>query len=91
MAKKILKVAGIVAAPFTGGASLALTGAAGMLGGKKKKAATPASTPTPVMPLADDEAVKRARRASIARQMSRGGRSSTILSSGSDALGGGYG
>jgi hypothetical protein len=81
LAKKILNVAtlgligGSVLKPF---------------GGSKKKAPAPAPE-TPVMPMADDEAVRRARRAALARQMSRGGRSSTILSSGSETLGGGYG
>lgn len=56
------------------------------LGGKKKAAAP---TPGPqIMPLADDEAVKRARRRSVADQMQRGGRTSTMLSGESDTLGG---
>lgn len=37
MAKKILQGVGILAAPFTGGASLALTAGASLLPGKKKK------------------------------------------------------
>jgi hypothetical protein len=36
-----------------------------------------------VMPVSDDEAVKRARRRAIARRQSQGGRTSTILTSGS--------
>jgi hypothetical protein len=72
MAKKVLTVA-----------SFGLLGSK-LLGGKKK--AAPEKGPV-VMPLADDEAVKRARRKSIAAQMSRGGRNSTILSDG-DSLGG---
>lgn len=69
-------------------------GLAGLLGkpfgdGKKKSAAAPAAEPGPrVMPIADDEAVRRARRASILRQRGRSGRSSTMLSSDSESLGG---
>lgn len=88
MAKKILKAVGIVAAPFTGGASLALAGAAGALTSKKKKAAAAPETGPKVMPLADDEAVKRARRLSMLQQMGRGGRTSTMLSDDTDTLGG---
>lgn len=90
MAKTILKGVGILAAPFTGGASLALTAGASLLGGKKKAAATPAPTAGPlVMPLADDEKIKAAKRRSVAAQLQRGGRSSTILSgSPSETLGG---
>lgn len=47
------------------------------LGGSK---AAPAASPGPiVMPLPDNEAVMRAKRRSIAGQLQRGGRSSTIL------------
>ncbi len=67
-------------------------GLGGLLGkpfgsGKKKKAETPAPGPI-VMPLADDEAVKRARRKSIIAQRGRSGRSSTMLTPDSDTLGG---
>jgi hypothetical protein len=66
-----------------------LLGKALTSGGSKK---APAPEPeTPVMPLADDEAVKRAKRQAIAKRMSAGGRSSTILSQGDSTLGGGYG
>ncbi len=41
-----------------------------------------------VMPMADDEAVKRAQRASMMQQVGRGGRSSTMLSGESETLGG---
>lgn len=75
MARKILNAA-----------TFGLAGA--ILGGGKKK--TPTPTPAPVvMPLADDEAVRRARRKSIAGRR-RSGRSSTMLSAGSDTLGGSY-
>lgn len=58
------------------------------VGGSKKQAA-PAPTPGPiVMPLADDTAVKRAKRRSITEQMNRGGRSSTMLTADSEKLGG---
>ena len=77
MAKKILNIA-------TGG----LAGALLKPFGKKKPAPTPAPEPGPqIMPLADDEAILRARRRSVAMQRARGGRSSTILSSDSDTLG----
>jgi hypothetical protein len=52
-----------------------------MFGLKKPKVA-----PAPVMPLPDDEEIRRAKRLSIVRQMGRSGRSSTILTT--DALGG---
>lgn len=74
MAKKIL--------------NLATFGLAGQLIGGKKKAA-PAPTPEQrpaVMPLADDEAVRRAKRKSIIQQRARRGRESTILTG--DTLGG---
>lgn len=62
-------------------------GLGGLLGkpfgsGKKKKEAPAAAEPAPrVMPLADDEAVKRARKNSIIQQIGRSGRASTILTS----------
>ncbi len=74
MAKKILNsvfgLAGILGKPF---------------GEDKPKAAEPVAGPK-VMPIADDEAVKRAKRRSIIQQMGRGGRSSTMLT-GTDSLG----
>lgn len=70
MAKKILNVAtfgllGALTKPF---------------GTDKPKVAEPVAGPK-VMPLADDEAIKRAKKASILKQMARGGRTSTMLSS----------
>lgn len=67
-------------------------GLGGLLGkpfgsGKKKKAEAPPPGPI-VMPLADDEAVRRARRRGIAGQMGRRGRSSTMLTADSETLGG---
>jgi hypothetical protein len=60
-----------------------------IIGGGKK--ATPTATVTtgdpPIMPTADDAAVKRARRRSITEQLARGGRSSTMLTSDGDKLG----
>jgi hypothetical protein len=95
VAKKVLRtVTGAAAGFFTGGPMGAVGGAtAGLLGGgggKKKKAAPAPAAPTaaPVMPIADDEAVRRARKQSIARQMGRGGRTSTMLTSDSETLGG---
>jgi hypothetical protein len=74
MAKKILNIATL--------------GLAGAVLGHKKKATAPAAEPAPqVMPLADDEAVRLARKRSLAAMMQRGGRSSTMLSSDSDTLG----
>jgi hypothetical protein len=76
MAKKILNIA-----------TFGLAGA--LFGGKDKKKAAPAPEPAPrVMPLADDDAVMRARRRSIAEQQRRAGRSSTMLTAESDSLGG---
>lgn len=57
-----------------------------ILGGGAPKPPTPAA-PT-VMPTPDDDAMKKAKRQSMAEQMSRGGRQSTILTD-SDKLGGG--
>lgn len=42
-----------------------------------------------IMPVADDEAMRKAKRNDIARLMERSGRNSTILSEGGDKLGGG--
>lgn len=92
MAKKIFKVVKGAALGFlTGGPSGALAGGAvGLAGalGKKKHQSQVDNGPA-VMPIADDEAVMNARRKSIAGQMRRGGRSSTILSSGDGSTLGG--
>lgn len=84
MAKDILK----------GAASIASGGLLGLVPKLAASVASPRSTtaPTPapgpiVMPIADDEAVKRARKRSIAAQLQRGGRSSTILTDSTDKLG----
>lgn len=74
-----------------GTAALATKGAIGAVSGGKKTEAAPAPVVEKgpvVMPLADDGAVQRAKRRSIAAQMSRSGRSSTMLTSDSDKLGG---
>lgn len=70
-----------------------LKGAVGFIGSTilgldKKKDKTPEPTPQApaVMPAPDDEEVRRARRMSIARQLGRRGRESTILTG--DTLGG---
>lgn len=77
MAEKILNIA-----------TFGLAGA--LFGGGKKKEPAPTPAPEPqTMPVADDEAIRTARRRSIASQMKRSGRSSTMLSSDSDTLGGG--
>lgn len=81
------------AATLIGGglAGLAAKGAVDSVTGKK---AAPAAAPAPekgpvVMPLADDAAVQRARKRSVAQQLSRGGRASTMLTSDAgDKLGG---
>jgi len=60
----------------------------GLFGGKQE---TPAAAPAPtvpkpaVMPIADDEAVKAAKKRSLVEQMQRKGRQSTILTDGTDA------
>lgn len=86
MAKKLLKVVGAAS-----GIGYALNLGKTILGGGKKKPAAAVAAPTErVMPLADDEMVKRAQRASILRQRGTSGRSSTILSGTPGAtLGGG--
>lgn len=92
MSSKIVKAAGVIAAPFTGGTSLAVTagltaaGEAAKLLSKKKSKSTLGSSPQ-VMPLPDDEKVKLARKRSLAQQMARGGRAATILTDTSDTLG----
>lgn len=103
MGREIGMLAGVLAAPFTGGASLLATaglGAAGAaLGGAVEKAIGGGGTPTPtpaqstgpvVMPLADDAKILAARKKAASAQMSRGGRTSTMLTSdtGGDKLGG---
>lgn len=82
MAKKIFKtLTGAALGFFTGGPAGALAGGtAGLLDSFGKKKSSAAATGPIVMPLADDEAVARAKRLSIAQQLARGGRSSTILS-----------
>ena len=71
--------------------SLASSVIGSMFSSDKGSSAPPppaASEPT-VMPTADDAAVKNAKRKSIAAQVARRGRASTILSdSGSETLGG---
>lgn len=54
--------------------------------GKDKAAPAPAALTPTVMPAADDAAIKLARKRSIAAQMGRKGRDSTILTG--DTLGG---
>ena len=87
MAKKILGGIGKVGKFALGG----LIGSQ-LFGGKKKPAVAAATTPAErVMPIADDEAVKRAQRLSILQGRGRTGRSSTILTGGTtgSTLGGG--
>lgn len=61
-------------------------------GGAEKEAPTPPPVaPPPVMPVPDDAAVQAAKRRSIAMQLQRRGRQSTILTdpvTGGDGLGG---
>lgn len=82
MAKKIFKT---VAHGLVGG----VVGATASLFSKKKKpdAATAQNGPQ-VMPLADDARLAAVRRRSIAGQLNRSGRSSTMLTADSDTLGG---
>jgi len=63
-------------------------GIGGILGLKKKKGAATTEVATPVMPVADDEAVRREKRRSLARQLGRRGRRSTILTDSNGSLGG---
>ena len=81
MSKKIFK--GV--AKIAGGTLLGAT-VSKVIGGKKKAPAQADPRQT-VMPMPDDEEVRRARRRSTARQMGRGGRLSTILTEGSETLG----
>jgi len=84
--KKIFKkIAKVATGGLIGGAA-GLVGAA--LGNKKKAAAEPSYTnKIGVMPTADDEAVRRAKKKALAERMSAGGRTSTMLSDSSDTLG----
>ncbi len=61
-------------------ATLGILGGSILNSGKKSAPAEPAKGPV-VMPLADDEAISRAKRKAIAGQVQRGGRTSTILTS----------
>lgn len=83
---------------FSGGPAGALLSIGGSilgdaLGNKKQQAAPPAPPPVveapPPLPLPDDKAVQDAKRRSIAAQITRRGRQSTILSTpaSSDTLG----
>jgi hypothetical protein len=75
---------GISAALLIGGA---VAGAAA--GGAFKSKPAPEATKKPtVMPVADDAAVQNARRRSLAQQMGRRGRQSTILTGEDEKLGG---
>lgn len=51
------------------------------------KPSAPTVTAPPVMPTPDDDAMRRARRRSLAAQLGRRGRQSTILSQGDETLG----
>jgi hypothetical protein len=87
LAKKAGKVLGSVS-----GLGLLANFAAGAVS-KGKKAADPAKVAPAdprqtVMPSADDDATQRAKRRSIIEQRRRSGRMSTILTDGSDKLGG---
>lgn len=76
------KAIGTIVGGYFGGPSGAAAGAA-IAGGTVSDHPTPtvpALAPTPVMPTMDSASVAEARRASIARVMAQGGRSSTILS-----------
>lgn len=83
-------VAGTILGGPVGGAIGAGLGGAG--GAEVDKALTPrdkSPSQAPItMPLADDDAVKRAKRRSISAQMGRGGRTSTMLTGETDTLGG---
>lgn len=71
--------------------SLASTVLGNMFGGDEKPStpAPPAPSEPTVMPTADDESVKQAKRRSIAAQVARRGRASTILTdTESEKLGG---
>lgn len=70
-----------VAIPYlaAAGSVASVASAVGAFGGRKS-AAPPAFEKSAVMPTPDDEAIKRARQRSIAAQLSRSGRQSTILS-----------
>jgi hypothetical protein len=77
------------ALPLLGAGLLGVGGmAASSLLSPKEKPPVAAPAAPAVMPIADDESVRRARRRSLAMQLNRGGRDSTILSDG-DTLGGG--
>lgn len=69
------------------GAAGAAAAAGGLAASKLLKPKTPTVQKPAVMPTADDEAVKAAKRRQIAEMQYRGGRASTVLSEG-DKLGG---
>jgi hypothetical protein len=66
----------------------AVKSALGMDKDKPAKVAPAADPRQTVMPTADDEATQKAKRRSILEQRRRSGRMSTILTDGSDKLGG---
>lgn len=79
---------------FSRSGTHALTNALGGVVGKKSPTFTdvinrPQLTPAPVVPLPDQQQIDEAKRRSLAMQLGRGGRASTILSdsSNSDRLG----
>lgn len=59
-----------------------------MAGLFSKPKAPPAPAPEPVMPLPDDEAVKKSKMKAYAGQRRKSGRLSTILTQNNDVLGG---
>lgn len=80
------------ALPILGQVALGLVGSklvGGLLGKKKTStAAAPAAATPAVMPTPDDDAIRLARRRSIAQQLSRSGRQSTMLTPAGSKLGG---
>lgn len=55
--------------------------------GKKGGSSAPVMEKAPVMPTPDDDAIKKAKRRSVAQQIARSGRESTILTDPGDTLG----
>lgn len=78
-----------IASVFSGASGVGLLGlAGGLLGnlfGKGASMPAPVVEKPAVMPTPDDEAVRNAKRRSLAEQMQRKGRQGTILTDGADA------
>lgn len=72
-------IGSVTSALGAGGLAAAAGATGGLLSKLKKKSAAAPAAPKAVMPTADDDAVREAKRRQIAELQARGGRASTVL------------